>query len=90
MLIGIFVKKNESNIEDFFTKLINLNYPTNKLHIFLYKEVSFFSVVTLTFLCQILLQVELLTNIKEAYLYNYSDVKIIYQVSEESANKMAL
>ena len=91
VLLGVFVKKNESNLDKFITQIANLNYPPNKIQVFLYKEVNFRSSVATTITSiKPNLQDELLTNIGEKYLQHYSDFKTVYQVSEETAKEMAV
>jgi hypothetical protein len=91
VLLGVFVKKNESNLDKFITRLASLNYPPNKIQVFLYKEViSHLTSPTSITSIKTRLQEESLTNMIYEYLNHYSDVKTVYQVPEETAKEIAV
>ena len=91
MLLGVFVKKNESNLDKFISHIANLNYPPNKIQVFLYKEVNLYSSAAITTTTiKPNLQEELLTNVSDKYLHHYGDVRTVYQISEETAKEMAV
>ena len=90
MFLGVFVKKNETSFDKFITQLVTLNYPPNKIQIFLYKQVTLHSSATQFYFKETRLQEELLTNISEKYLNHYVHVKTVHHVIEETAKEMAV
>jgi hypothetical protein len=90
VLLGVFVKTNQSHLEEFMNKLVSLNYPPRKIQIFLYKQVNFLLSGTPIMTSIKHFQDELLTNITDKYLHHYAGIKTIHNISEESAKEMAV